>query len=221
MRSTPRYLTPYQQNAINGQSLDLYQVPEPTRLRSILNDVCSDQGHYYSGEGLGKLAIGVGAAAALANTSADERLRNFYQDHLGPTQALHAPKIVGEGWYTLPVFAASAIAGSYFDDVPLGHGVGEWGSRALRTILFGALPMLAVLYIIGASRPGRTSAGSHWKPFDDANGASGHAFMGAVPFPYAAKMTEDPFWKGGYTLHRPCPVCLESTVTPITRPRSY
>lgn len=169
----------------------------PTRLRSILNDVCSDHGHYYSGESLGKLAIGVGAAAALANTSADESLRNFYQDHIGPSQALHAPKIVGEGWYTLPVFAASAIAGSYFDDVPLGHGVGEWGSRSLRTILVGAPPMLAVQYITGASRPGETSAGSHWKPFDDANGVSGHAFMGAVPFISAAKMTEDPFWKGG------------------------
>lgn len=57
--------------------------------------------------------------------------------------------------------------------------------------------MLAMQYIIGASRPGETSAGSHWKPFDDTNGVSGHAFMGAVPFISAAKMTDDPFWKAG------------------------
>ena len=79
----------------------------------------------------------------------------------------------------------------------MGDAVGEWGQRSLRTVLVGAPPMLAMQYIIGASRPGETSASSHWKPFDDNNGVSGHAFIGAVPFISAAKMTDDSLWKAG------------------------
>jgi hypothetical protein len=49
---------------------------------------------------------------------------------------------------------------------------------------------------LGASRPGETDHESRWKPFDDTNAVSGHAFVGAVPFITAAKMTENPFVKG-------------------------
>ena len=49
--------------------------------------------------------------------------------------------------------------------------------------------------LIGASRPGETVAGSRWRPFNDSNGVSGHAFVGAVPFLVAAKHAERPLVK--------------------------
>ncbi len=55
--------------------------------------------------------------------------------------------------------------------------------------------MLAMQLLTGASRPGENLSGSHWKPFQDSNGVSGHSFMGAIPFLTAAMMTEDPALK--------------------------
>lgn len=188
---------------IDGNFFDHYETPERHSVKSIFSDVCSDHCHYYSVGNAGKLAIGVGAAAVLANTAADESLRREFQERLRSvrtddvSEALHVPGFLGNGYVTIPIFAASALAGSYFDEVPLGRGVGEWGGRSLRTILVGAPPMLAMQWVTGASRPGETSASSHWKPFDDTNGVSGHAFMGAVPFLSAAKMTDNPYWKAG------------------------
>ncbi|MDY0166212.1 MAG: phosphatase PAP2 family protein [Thermoguttaceae bacterium] len=46
-------------------------------------------------------------------------------------------------------------------------------------------------FLLGASRPGETDYRSQWKPFDDTNAVSGHAFIGAVPFLTAAEMTEN------------------------------
>lgn len=73
---------------------------------------------------------------------------------------------------------------------------GEWGERSLRTVLVGGPPMLALQYGIGASRPDELHSASHWEPFQDANAVSGHAFMGAIPFLSAAKMTDRPLLKG-------------------------
>ncbi|MEZ6069860.1 MAG: hypothetical protein R3C10_06170 [Pirellulales bacterium] len=56
--------------------------------------------------------------------------------------------------------------------------------------------MLALQAVTGASRPGESTSESHWKPFDDNNGVSGHAFMGAIPFMSAAKMTDNIWFKG-------------------------
>jgi hypothetical protein len=48
----------------------------------------------------------------------------------------------------------------------------------------------------GASRPKDYSGGSYWTPFNDNNGVSGHAFVGAIPFLAAADMVESPLLKG-------------------------
>jgi hypothetical protein len=56
--------------------------------------------------------------------------------------------------------------------------------------LVGAPPLYCLQWAIGASRPGESSAESSWKPFQDSNGVSGHAFVGAVPFLSAAKMSD-------------------------------
>ena len=56
--------------------------------------------------------------------------------------------------------------------------------------------MLIQLFLqkaVGASRPKEDD--SHWRPFNDNNGVSGHSFMGAVPFLAATTMTEHGYVK--------------------------
>jgi membrane-associated phospholipid phosphatase len=53
--------------------------------------------------------------------------------------------------------------------------------------------MLLLGAVLGSSRPKGND--SHWPFYHDANGVSGHTFMGAVPFLTAAAMTENQFLK--------------------------
>lgn len=174
------------------------------RLERDWSDICSDHAEFYSTRGLLGLAGGVGAAALMANTGFDEQLaRDSYMDSivLAPSdefyEALHEPKFLGEGRYTVPVFAAAALAEPLIAELPLGAETAEWGRRSLRTLLVGAPPMLALQVLTGGGRPSETVENSEWQPLDDNNGVSGHAFMGAIPFISAAKMTDKVWLKGG------------------------
>jgi membrane-associated phospholipid phosphatase len=167
--------------------------------------VCSDYMEFYSCEGLTWLAAGVGAGALMANTGFDEHfMRDAFADNVvrAPSdefyEMLHEPKFLGDGWYTIPVFAVAALSEPLVADCPLGEVVAHWGQRCLRTIAVGGPPVLALQWLTGGSRPGETSAGSQWKPLQDNNGVSGHAFMGAIPFVSAAKMTDNPWLKAGF-----------------------
>jgi hypothetical protein len=55
--------------------------------------------------------------------------------------------------------------------------------------------LLAVQYLTGGGRPSDYADQSYWRPFHSSHGASGHAFMGAVPFLTLAGMTDDPLAK--------------------------
>ncbi len=81
--------------------------------------------------------------------------------------------------------------------------IGEWGQRCLRATLVGVPPLLILQRGLGASRPDEND--SHWRPFNDSNGVSGHNFMGAVPFIVAAKMTDKPYLK--YPLYMASTLC--------------
>jgi hypothetical protein len=169
------------------------------------NSILADHAEFYSPEGLLWLAGGFGAGAVVANTNFDERvIRDEYtenvilarSDHL--YEALHEPKVLGNGWYTVPVFAAAALAQPWIEDLPLGSVTAEWGRRSLRAALVGAPPLLLAQVATGGSRPGEAPWGSRWRPFHDNNGVSGHSFMGAVPFITAAKMSDNPWMKAGF-----------------------
>jgi hypothetical protein len=167
--------------------------------------IASDYAGFYSAQGLTYLSIGLGAGALMANTAFDESfLHDAYAENvvLAPSdeyyKRLHQPKFLGDGYYTIPAFAAAALAEPLIADLPLGPETAEWGRRSLRTILVGGPPVLGLQLLTGGSRPGESSAGSHWKPFEDNNGVSGHSFMGAIPFLSAAKMTDNVWLKGGF-----------------------
>ncbi|WP_145305546.1 phosphatase PAP2 family protein [Gimesia fumaroli] len=175
----------------------------------------SDHTNYYSRESLTWLAGGFGVGAIMANTSIDEGIQNHFQISVHSAssddwlETLHAQKEWGNGRYTLPIFAAAWVAGKLFERVPLASTTGEWGERSIRAFLVGTPPMLAMQYVTGASRPGETSSGSRWKPFQDNNGVSGHSFMGAIPFLAAAKMTKKPLLKLAFY--------AGSTLAPLSR----
>ena len=194
------------------QTPDLMRLPpiagnEPSPVPTITHPsrfVRSDYAEFYSRPGLARLAVGIGVGAAMANSSFDEYiLHDAYSENilLAPThefhERFHQPKVLGDGWYTIPAFAVTALSEPILGDLPIASKPAEWGQRSLRTILVGGPPLLALQYLTGASRPGESAAESNWKPFDDNNGVSGHSFMGAIPFLSAANMTDNSWLKAG------------------------
>ena len=160
----------------------------------------ADCENYYSWDTTRKLLLGLAAGSVLANTSMDDDFQNWYQDEVRSASSddfADACKIFGEGQIFIPAFAGAAALSLVFDQYECGQVLGDFVCRTTRGYLVGAPPMVAMQAILGASRPGETDHQSRWKPFDDNNAVSGHAFMGAMPFITAAKMTDRPLLKGG------------------------
>ena len=161
--------------------------------RDFLGEVWLDYQDFYSLRGLTILGAQVGMAAVLANTSLDEDFQDWHDDHVrsgGSDDLADAVRWLGEGKIMIPVFAGAALLECFVnDDQPVLKGIGEWGNRCSRSVLVGGPTVLGLQYLLGASRPVQ-GRGSSWKPFDDNNSVSGHAFLGATPFLNGAKMTE-------------------------------
>src|SRR5262245_12199117 len=154
-----------------------------------------DYRNYYSGENLAELGLGIVAAAPLANTHADQAVRDWYQQDVrsrATDQVARVVKHAGEPWVTVPVYLVAELAERVADDATVDAAVGEWGSRGLRAMAVGVPPLLVLQVTLGASRPNKGD--SHWHPFHDIHGVSGHSFVGAVPFLTAAMMAEDSCW---------------------------
>ena len=163
----------------------------------------TDYGNFYSWVTMRDLLLGIGAGSLLANTSLDEDFQDWHRNDVRSSDTDNFAvfsKTFGEGKYAIPAVAGLALMGAICDYTPCGDAVEDFGCRSTRSYLVGVPPMLLLQFGLGASRPGETSRGSHWKPFDDVNSVSGHAFVGAVPFISAAKMTENPCLKGGLYL---------------------
>jgi hypothetical protein len=161
--------------------------------------VLEDYRNFYSCDGLVCLTAAFGAGALMANTGFDTTMQTAWMDSVKPTDVgnffLNC-KDIGEGRYALPVFGAAAVTGIILEGNPSGDIVGEWGSRSLRMFVVGAPPIYVLQLATGASRP-VDGNGSQWHMFNDNNGVSGHAFIGAIPFLAAAEMVENPWAKGG------------------------
>jgi hypothetical protein len=167
------------------------------RLEHDLDLIWEDYAHYYTVSNLTALALGIGLAAPIANTSADQSIRRWYQKRIrGETtdEFANFANYGGQFWVALPAaLQLAAWSGKFSDDFVADSPLMEWSNRSLRSIFVGTPPMLALYAILGSSRPDRND--SHWHPFQDIHGVSGHTFMGAVPFLTAASMTDDPLVK--------------------------
>jgi len=168
------------------------------RLARAGHKVWEDYCNFYDCESLVCVSAAFGAGALMANTGFDDTMQAAWQRGVEPTSLgtfFSGCKDIGEGRYALPIFGVAAATGLVFEGSPFGDVVGEWGSRSLRMFVVGAPPLYVLQMATGASRPSE-DVGSQWHFFNDNNGVSGHAFVGAIPFLAAADMVESPLLKG-------------------------
>jgi hypothetical protein len=147
---------------------------------------------YLSRSRLLQLGIGFSVGGIMANTNIDRSIQDGYQDHVRSDGSDHAAKVAkafGEGLYVIPVAVGAAVLGERLSSEPWTSPIGTWGERASRAYLTASPLLLLTQWATGASRPEEDD--SHWQPFHDTHGVSGHAFIGAVPFLTAGRMFED------------------------------
>ena len=181
---------------IDGQPEEA-DLPQGWYERGLMEVTLTDHQNYYRRSDFKFAAMGLGIAATFAPTDVDEQFRNWWQTDVRSNawdDFSHFSKPLGDGYISIAIVGTGALVGTLADQTEWGRVTGEWGRRSIRAFAVGAPPLLLVQAATGASRPGETTAESDWVPFYDTNGASGHAFMGAIPFLVAADMTESRFW---------------------------
>lgn len=175
------------------------------------DQVIADYKNFYSLNNLWKFALGISYAGFYANTSFDQEIQNLYNEYIKNSTTDDISKIVkpfGDGRITIPVYLTAALVGELTKDTKIGATIGDWGQRCSRALIVGGPPVLVLQVVLGSSRSDE-GKGSHWHPFKDNNGVSGHSFLGAVPFLTIGKMTNKTWLK--------YPLYLCSTLTGISR----
>ncbi len=170
------------------------------RGRELPATVRNDWKNFYSCRGMRDLLLGLGAAAVLANTSLDGDFREWYQERVQTEDTDKFARYwnnLGDGTVVVPAVIGIAAVGTLFDDTASGNLLAQFGSRATRAYLVGAPPVLFGQWALGGARPGESDRESRWSPFQASHAISGHAFIGAVPFITAAKMSDCVWLKGG------------------------
>jgi len=162
------------------------------------SNIKSDYKEFYSKERLIRMGLIFAGGAVLANTDIDQDFQNDYQNNIRSAATddfSKTAKLFGEGKYLIPISLISAGVASYLNDGKDRSGVGKWGELTARAYLVGGPTVLMTQLLTGASRPSEDPFKSDWKPFNDSNGVSGHAFIGAVPFLNIAYMNKNMFVK--------------------------
>jgi len=161
---------------------------------SFFDTVKEDYSEFYSSERLIRAAIVFTGTAIVANTDLDQNIQDDYQDNTRSDSTDDFSKIAktfGEGKYLITLSLATALTSHYLEDDGERSAIGRWGQSTLRAYIVGGPATLLTQQLTGASRPEETDNSSKWKPFNDSNGVSGHAFIGAVPFMTIARMYDD------------------------------
>ena len=158
-----------------------------------IHRLVQDYKNFYLSENIFYLGGAVAVAAPLANTHADQAIRDWYQRGAGQSVAANKTadvfKQFGNYQYAVPIYVVMSASGFLWDDVPILATAGEFGNRCIRALTVGA-PAVGILQVgLGSTRPFTND--SHWHPFDSNKGVAGHAFVGAIPFLTAASMTDN------------------------------
>ena len=140
-----------------------------------------------------QMQVKVGAFAGayvMAHSSIDQSFQDYYR------RTFTAPaldrwsaraKVFGEGKYLLGLWSALAL-----------FSKGEaafWAQQSLKSAAIAGPFVVLTQRLTGASRPGERSQASYWRFWQDENGVSGHAFMGALPFLTLAKQLDNSSFK--------------------------
>jgi hypothetical protein len=166
-----------------------------------VRNLWNDQLNYYTWQNAAWIGVGLAVAAPIANTPADQHFRDWYQGRWGNNTGMNSfalnVKNMGEGAYMIPGFLAAGTLSMWLESYwPAMDPLSEWFGRTLRGWATGAPTLLLMQVTLGAGRPLAGDHGSYWKPFGDSHGASGHAFMGSMPFLTAVEMVDNPWLKG-------------------------
>jgi len=157
--------------------------------------VKTDFGNFYLDRGnLTRLGIGIGVAAVFANTNIDMYIRNKYQSSTRSHLTDQATKIFNISATELALVAGTVYIGTYGAGLWLHNPtMEEWALKSVRATVVGGPALVFLAAATGGDRP--TEGDSHWQPFQNFHGVSGHSYIGAVPFITAAKMSENPYQK--------------------------
>ncbi|RKZ08690.1 hypothetical protein DRQ05_01055 [bacterium] len=162
-------------------------------LNRLSGAIASDWRRFYSSKNLLRAGCGIAVSGVFANSSMDSGLEDFYQESLRSAGTDDLSRIVtpiGDARYSTPVLLGAYFLTSPFGHTHMGAAVNEWSGMSLRAYIAGVPPLLFLQRALGASMP--NGGDSHWHPFEDDSGASGHSFIGAVPFIAAAKISRNP-----------------------------
>ena len=157
----------------------------------VWTDVKRDYSEFYSSDRFIRMGIVFTGGAIMANTSIDQDFQNRNAGNIFSVDDSYSIKQFGEGKILIPLSLISAGISSYLNDGSELTGIGKWGERTARAYFVGGPTVLTTQLLTGASRPSEDKKISDWKPFNDANGVSGHAFIGSVPFLTIAYMNKD------------------------------
>ena len=178
-----------------GSFPDEFQPKIQNTWRLLLND----QKEFYLSSDLRPAVLTLGVSAILSNTSMDQEFADWYQDDVRSESlddVSRVAKMFGEHWPMMGAYAAASLTGRLLDN---DSRLAAWGDQSTRSMLVGVPPLLFLQKAIGSSRPNDVPPSSKWDFWNDENGASGHTFVGAVPFLVAAQMTDDARWKTTWT----------------------
>ncbi len=176
----------------------------------VWQDIKHDYSEFYSTDRFIRMGIVFTGGAIMANTDIDQKFQDQNSGKIFSVDDSYNFKQLGEGKYLISLSLISAGISRYLSDSKELTGIGKWGERTARAYLVGGPTVLVTQLLTGASRPAEAPFKSDWKPFNDTNGVSGHAFIGSVPFLTIAYMNQNnPVIK--YTAY------LASTLAGLTR----
>jgi membrane-associated phospholipid phosphatase len=164
--------------------------------RSVWAVLMDDQREFYSRRNVKPAVLLLSTTAILASTTMDQEFADWYQSDVSSHSLdgiADVSKLFGEQWPMVGLYLSASVTGRWLDVDPR---LANWGDRSLRSMFVGVPPLLFLQKALGSSRPNDVPPSSTWDFWADANGASGHTFVGAVPFLVAAQLAERPRAKG-------------------------
>lgn len=154
---------------------------------AIWSEIFNDYETFYQADRMLRAASVFSLGAIIANTQIDPEIQNWHQSNIKSgfsNDISGVAKLFGEKSIMVPLsLAATAMQLSSTK-----NAFGQWGQLTFRSYLVGSPAVGALQLLTGGSRPRDHYHDAHWRPFNDDNGVSGHAFMGAVPFLVLSKM---------------------------------
>jgi hypothetical protein len=153
-------------------------------------------------------------SVTLANSDYDKLIIDYYHNRIHSKNTDNLAKFSKNFGETLfiTIYPITFLSTYLFANNKLSdNNLYQWTYRSTRSIILGAPIMLLIQRLLGAKRPDSPNAHSNYKPFTHkyAVSASGHAFMGAIPFLNLAYMT-DSLWLKSFLF-------ASSTLTGLSR----